>query len=584
MQAFAGDQLVASISMPVACGGSAGPCASKPATVASSADPFSRLSNRGTRVEPKASKRGEREFTPRDLFLLRRDEGRAVYRIGGLKPGYSSCYASGPGSDVGRLGGINCARNGFPSRRDPLQNMSVMQLRQGAKNPQLYRLEGVAADAIAEIGLTDARGNVIKRVPVQDNVYVLAHPPAAANGGLVAYDSRGEVVFRSDQRQQRPAAPAPATSPRRLAGYRLKITLPKGWSGEIHRSSAGPSRALLLAGNRLPARDRRSASLALTERDPRARPRVQRVAEPPQLRPSDVRPVRSGQGRVERSFTFKGRQLALQIGLGTSRPSPAQLGEINRALATLSVGAIAVPPTAAHAGTRLQRGNGDSVSVDVYRSGIVVFRFDPTSRLYRQLQGTRVSASCLTFDSVSPWEPNQSGFSNRTFAETVQVVFSDATRPQPPYATVDPATEAKPPFDGCLVSGSYGRRWNDSRGQHSPAEIAFTARGKRFFDERAVARDLALFVRSPKLAAARRSLKQGGDAPAAPALTRGLPARVVTLAERGRLPAPGEIGIWSNRRDTIEVSARSSAGKRLFVELRGGRIARHNLEGLAFVF
>ena len=291
--------------------------------------------------------------------------------------------------------------------------------------------------------------------------------------------------------------------------------------------------------------------------------------------------VRGASNAASRSRAGSSR---LQLGLGTARPSPAQLGEINRALATLSVGAIAVPPTTARAGTPLQRGNDDSVSVDVYRSGIVVFRFDPTSRLYRQLQGTRVSVSCLTFDSVSPWEPNQSGFSNRTFAETVQVIFSDTTRPQPPYATVDPATEAKPPFDGCLVSGSYGRRWNDPRSQHSPAEIAFTADGKRFFDERAVARDLALFVRSPKLAAARRALKQGGDAPAASALTRGLPARVLALAERGRLPAAGEIGVWSDRRDTIEVSARSSAGKRLFIELRGGRIARHNLEGLAFVF
>jgi hypothetical protein len=93
-----------------------------------------------------------------------------------------------------------------------------------------------------------------------------------------------------------------------------------------------------------------------------------------------------------------------------------------------------------------------------------------------------------------------------------------------------------------------------------------------------------MFVRSPKLAAARRSLKQGGTAPAAPALTQGLPARVLALAERGGSVAPGEIGVWSNRRDTIEVSARSSAGKRLFIELRAGRIARHNLEGLAFVF
>lgn len=428
----------------------------------------------------------------------------------------------------------------------------------------------------------DAQGTVITRVPVRDNVYLLATPPAAATGKFVAYDSRGQIVFRSDQRRPRPTVP-PAANPRLVAGYRLRITLPEGWSGEISRSGAGSARAALFAGNRLPARDPRSAWLALIERDPRTHPAFTRVARPPQLTPTDVRGV-NGRGRIDRRFTLNGRQFTLQIGFGRSRPSAAQLGEINRALATLYVGAIAVPATAAPTGAPLQHGTAEGVSVDVYHSGIVLFRFDPTSRLYRQLEGTSLSLSCLTFDSVSPWEANQTGFSNRPLAKTVQLIFSDEARPRPPYATLDPATEARPPFDGCLVSGSYGRRWNDPRGQHSPAEIAFTATGRRFFDERAIARDLALFVRSPKLAAARRSLKQGRAAPSAAALIRGLPARVVVLAARNRLPARGQIGVWSDRRETIEVSARSSTGKRLFIELRVGKIGRHNLEGLAFVF
>jgi hypothetical protein len=582
VQALAGDQILASISLPVDCGGSAGPCAAA-AMAAPPADPFSRVSNRGTRVQPKASKRGEREHVPRDLFLLRRDEGRALYRIGGLRPGYNTCYASGPGDDVGRLGMIACGRSGFPSRTRPVYDMSsVGQELRGGRAVRLHRLAGVAADAVAEIGLLDARGDVIERVPVRDNVYLLASPPQAATGAFVAFDSGGRIVFRSDQRRPRTTIP-PVANPRRVAGFRLKITLPQGWSGEIRNSGAGPARAALLAGNRLPARNPRSAWLSLIERDPRTRPSFPRVAGPPRLEAMDVRAA-NGRGRVERRFTLKGRQFTLQIGFGRARPSAAQLAGLNRALATLYVGAIAVPPTTARAGALLQHGTGDGVAVDVYRSGIVVFRFDPTNRLYRQLQGTRLSVACLTFDSVSPWEPNQSGSSNRALAKTVQILFSDAARPRPPYATLDPATEARPPFDGCLVSGSYGRRWNDPRGQHSPAEIAFTATGRRFFDERAVARDLALFVRSPKLAAARRSLKQGGAVAAAGALTRGLPARVVALEERNRVTSRGEIGVWTDRRDTIEVSARSSAGKRLFIELRGGRIVRHNLEGLAFVF
>jgi len=50
------------------------------------------------------------------------------------------------------------------------------------------------------------------------------------------------------------------------------------------------------------------------------------------------------------------------------------------------------------------------------------------------------------------------------------------------------------------------------------------------------------------------------------------------------VPSDGEqIGIWSNQLDLIEASARTASGKRLFIELRGGRISGPNLEGLAFV-
>ncbi len=153
-------------------------------------------------------------------------------------------------------------------------------------------------------------------------------------------------------------------------------------------------------------------------------------------------------------------------------------------LATLAVGAIAVQT--APSGTPLQHGSADRVTVEVYRSGAVVFHFDPASLLYRQLEGKQLGVSCLTFDSVSPWEPEEVGSSTRTLAETMQMIFSEATQHQLPYATLDPESVVKPPFDGCLVNGSYGRHWNDPRGQHSPAEIGFTATGRRFFDERAV--------------------------------------------------------------------------------------------------
>jgi hypothetical protein len=163
-------------------------------------------------------------------------------------------------------------------------------------------------------------------------------------------------------------------------------------------------------------------------------------------------------------------------------------------------------------------------------------------------------------------------------------MLMDGGRPPLPYKTLDPQTNPRPPLDGCLISGSYGRRWNDPRGQRAPAEIAFTDDGRRFFQERAAARDLALFARMARISSIRRAMKRGATAPDAGTVTRDLPSRVRPLAVRQhRLPS-GEIGVWSDGRNTLELSQWSPGGRRLYIVIREGRIHRHNLEGLAFVF
>lgn len=557
---------------PTARGAARGPAAAAapPAT-----DPFSRISNRGARVEPKADKPGERELTPRDVFLLRRGEGRAVYRIGTARAG-ETCFGAGAADQVGRLGQIVCGASGFPSRRLPIRDMSVYQLRRGEKKPRLFRLVGVAADGVAEIGLLDTAGRVIARVPVERNVYLLASLPPAASA-VAALDADGRTVYRSDRDRTRPLPETPG----RLAGYRVKLTLPEGWRGEIRRSPAGPARALVTAGNRLPTKNPRMVVLSLHERDPRSKPRFATVSKPPQLRRADVRGRAARMGRSERRFTLNGRQFTLQVGFGTPNPSATVLAEVNRVVATLEVGALAVPAGPASAGRPLQRGSADGVDVTVYRSGLVVFRFDPTGRAYRLLGKKQIGVACLTFDSVDPWETNERWVS-KPAAPTIQFLADEATRPRPPYATVDEPTEAKPPFDGCLASGSYGRRWNDPRGTHSPAEIAFTAAGRRFFDERAVARDLALFLRTAPMRAVRAEMR-AGRVPTGRSIARRFPSRVVALSNHDAFVPRGVIGIWVAG-DVIQVTQRSSAGRPLFVRLRDGRIGAHNLQGLAFVF
>lgn len=135
------------------------------------------------------------------------------------------------------------------------------------------------------------------------------------------------------------------------------------------------------------------------------------------------------------------------------------------------------------------------------------------------------------------------------------------------------------PLDGCDIQGSYGHRWPDKFGSHSAVEFAFTERGRRHFDDRAAARDLALFVRRKDVKEIRRL------APAE--LEQELKARyggqIVQLAGQAARPPADKIGYWIGPERAV-FSRISETGRRFYVEVEAGRIARHNLDKLAFVF
>jgi hypothetical protein len=107
----------------------------------------------------------------------------------------------------------------------------------------------------------------------------------------------------------------------------------------------------------------------------------------------------------------------------------------------------------------------------------------------------------------------------------------------------------RPPYDGCEIRATYGHTWPDRNGSHSAAEIAFTARGQRYFADRAAARDLALFIRTRK----RHAL----DAT----------ARIEALRQ-------------GDRTTYVE---HSSTGRRFFVTLRGDRVVGQNVRVFVFV-
>ena len=71
------------------------------------------------------------------------------------------------------------------------------------------------------------------------------------------------------------------------------------------------------------------------------------------------------------------------------------------------------------------------------------------------------------------------------------------------------------PFDGCSATGKYGHTWKDAHGTHDLVEIPLTAKGRRFFAERAVARDVACLARASVFKAVRYAQRPFTSAPAA---------------------------------------------------------------------
>lgn len=135
------------------------------------------------------------------------------------------------------------------------------------------------------------------------------------------------------------------------------------------------------------------------------------------------------------------------------------------------------------------------------------------------------------------------------------------------------------PFDGCEIQGSYGHRWPDRNGSHSAVEIAFTPAATRFYNDRAAARDLALFVRMRKV----QRLRKLTGAPLVRALAAEFGTSIDGLGERGERPAPGRIGYWTSPERTVFRRV-STTGRVFEVEVAKGRIARDNLGELAMVF
>ena len=210
-----------------------------------------------------------------------------------------------------------------------------------------------------------------------------------------------------------------------------------------------------------------------------------------------------------------------------------------------------------------QHGTGNGVTVTAGANGVVLFDtrgIDPSVRPLVDTKHARVGFGC--FKLVREFgivDRKGMGFEGR-FAASVALRIFGLPRP----------------WDGCEIQGSYGHRWPDRNGSHTAVEIGLTPKGRRFFSDRAAARDLALFVRTAKI----QRIRKLTGAQLLAGLSR---YPVVHLGSPASTPPLGKIG-FAPTPDGVVFVERSASGRRFVVEVRHRRIARQNLKPYAFVF
>ena len=154
----------------------------------------------------------------------------------------------------------------------------------------------------------------------------------------------------------------------------------------------------------------------------------------------------------------------------------------------LPVRTVTSPPSAPHPAATpptptppFQQGSAYGATVVVGSNRVAKFDTSHIAAAVRPLI-PNASYGCFRFMQYHQDAPAEFGFAPRTIiGSTIQI------------------SGLPTPYDGCEIQGSYGHLWPDSNGSHSAVEIAFTARGRHFFADRAAARDLALFVRSRRM-------------------------------------------------------------------------------------
>lgn len=226
-------------------------------------------------------------------------------------------------------------------------------------------------------------------------------------------------------------------------------------------------------------------------------------------------------------------------------------------------GPRAIRVKASRLGAVAQRGASDGVTVSVGSNATVVVSGQPSSDAARRaLERSKVGFRCFVITGQNV---------RKTKSAAVTATW------RPPVAFMVLGFRA--PFDGCDVQGTHGHRWRDGRGTHSLVEVPLSTRGRVYFEDRAAARDLALFVRSRKT----KEIRKLTGARLVTELRRAYGTSVAVLPTRTATAPAGVVGVHVDGTRTV-FSERSTTGNRLFVVLERGKIVDQNLRGLALVY
>jgi hypothetical protein len=213
-------------------------------------------------------------------------------------------------------------------------------------------------------------------------------------------------------------------------------------------------------------------------------------------------------------------------------------------------------------------------SLDVWRNGVVAFRFAATSsEAYRRLAHREVAG--FTCGSVA-----YGGGRWKDLGGGATVLLRPDVRMRMDLVH---GGFPSPPYDFCQIEGMYGRYWNDEEGTREAVEVPLNAIARRYFNERSTARDLAYFVRTRKMWRIRKAVHRGEPAPSVEAIASLFGPRVVALSSRAAVPPRQQVGVWTDGH-AIVAKERAPDGRLLFVTLNGVLIGASNIADLSFTF